>query len=82
MTWTQTNFGPIGADGSEPTAKFFGPYMAVDPINDLICFAATPSNGVYFTVDGGSNWTHISTGTLPTGVPLGRLIPTGNQIGI
>lgn len=51
------------------TAAGPGPVMAIDPQNPNVCWVGTFA-GVYFTFDGGTTWTKISTSLLP--------LPTGS----
>lgn len=51
------------------TAGGPGPPMAIDPLNENICWVGTFA-GIWFTSDGGVTWTKISTSKLP--------LPTGS----
>ena len=53
--WTRTAFvnAPMNANDDFRTS---GQKMAVDPINPDVVYLGTPSNGVFFTNDGGATW--------------------------
>jgi hypothetical protein len=73
-TWEKTAFtqstnlaanssGTGGAFGD----RYNGRKLAIDPINPNVVYFGTKSQGVYYTRDGGANWTQIATGTIPHG---------------
>lgn len=59
---TSTNGGPNTSAGGA------GPPMAIDPQNPNVCWVGD-FGGVFFTADGGANWSTLSTAKLP--------LPTG-----
>ena len=63
-TWTRTAFPAIAANPNSSESSW-GHYIAVDPANADIVFAGTPSNGVYFTADGGASWSRIPSAAIP-----------------
>lgn len=65
-TWTRTGFSNVAAKPNAST-KLGGPYMAIDPANANIVFVGTPSSGVFYTTNGGTSWTGISTSTIAAG---------------
>lgn len=77
ITWVnQTNNAggtfPLqpASNGSPNTAENGpGPTMAIDPQNPLVCWTGN-KGGVYFTQNGGTTWTTLSTSLLP--------LPTGD----
>lgn len=67
-TWTVTTMDY--AAYTDPSAnggrnKVCGQKMAVDPANPDVVYFGTPEAGVYYTVNGGTNWTQIANGTIP-----------------
>lgn len=70
-TWTHlTNFP---AATSDPGITG----LAVNPANSSNVFGFSYGNGVYESNDGGSTWTHITTGTGPT-IAVGTGVISGN----
>lgn len=78
--WTKTNFTCRTANSNDFSTKFLGPYMAVDPGNDLIVYAGSPANGVEYSLDGGNTVFVISTATIPAGTTTGGLTQGGGNI--
>jgi hypothetical protein len=58
-----TGWGGIGGS----TTRLWAPYMAIDPQNSNVVYVGTPQSGVFYTTNGGTTWTQISTGTIPAG---------------
>ncbi len=91
-TWVHTTNQPAAGacnannhSGTQPAVS--NEYMDVSPGNDNAIYLGTLSNGVYYTLNGGSSaWTQISTGTIPAGGGNGNLIRfdpsdvTGNTV--
>lgn len=66
VSWTQlTNFPAVtfDANGNEAGVNY---KMAVDPINDAVCFAGPPGVALQKTADSGATWAGVSTGQVPT----------------
>lgn len=63
-TWTRTAF-PAAAANPNSAENSWGRYIAVDPANADVVFAGTPSNGVYFTANGGASWSRIPRTAIP-----------------
>lgn len=67
-SFTKTNF-TRDADliaGDQYNASF-GPKMAIDPLDPNVVYLGTQKAGLWYTRDGGTNWTQIETGTIPFG---------------
>lgn len=82
-SFLQTNMSQLSGPPSsnDSVSRFFGPFMAVDPVNSSIVFVGSPSSGVQVTKDGGGSFVQISTGTIPGGtVPGGGSQGAGNCI--
>lgn len=71
-TWTKSaSFTCITVNEANTfPQKTYGPYIAVDPINECVVWVGTPGNGVLYSADCGSTWTQVSTGTIPGGGAL------------
>jgi hypothetical protein len=80
-TWSWlSNWSQVSVQLGDAT-RLFGKYMAVDPANENIAYAGTPTGGVQFTTNGGASWTQISTGTIAGGsIPSGSSQGGGNLI--
>jgi photosystem II stability/assembly factor-like uncharacterized protein len=70
-TWTRTAFPTIAANPNLAESSW-GRYIAVDPVNADVVFAGTPSNGVYFTANGGASWSRIPTTAIPAAARADR----------
>jgi hypothetical protein len=69
-SWNRTMFTrDTSADtsGNNPF-RFFGRFMAVDPVNDDVVYVGTEQN-LRVTMDGGANWITISSGTISAPIP-------------
>jgi hypothetical protein len=84
--WTRAN----GALSQDTTAdpndgnRGFNKKMAVDPQNENVVFASTPTTGVSRTTDGGASWTTIGTGSIAASTSAGYLIafdPASSVVG-
>lgn len=75
-TWTRTNFAHVnGCDANDQAGdnpRAFGRKMAIDPNNSDIVYMGTAANGLFVTVDAGSNWSTV-TG-VPTSLSNGGVI--------
>jgi hypothetical protein len=77
-SWSATGFS--GSSGLFPANTAFdcvGPRIAVDPQNANIAYVGTPSNGVWYTTNGGTSWTQIASGS----VPFSGTVPSGPAAG-
>lgn len=84
-TFTKTGFGPVICNPNDSTAvpswRLHNYAMQVDPQNENVAYLGTPGSGVYYTLNGGTFWTQISTGTIPAGTtPSGAVQGQGNLI--
>jgi hypothetical protein len=72
-TWTHTtsqpNSSPIcnANDPSNPSYRLNTEYLGVSPGSDSVVYFASPSAGISYTLNAGSTWTAISSGTIPAG---------------
>lgn len=63
-TWTQGNFAGCNCDTSNnQTTKNYGQKIAFDPANENIVYAGSGSQGMYYSTDGGVNWTQTAAGS-------------------
>jgi hypothetical protein len=67
------------ANNQDSSYRLNADYMAVDPQNENVVYVGTPSDGVWYTLNGGTSWAQISTGTIPAGTVVGS-IGQGNLI--
>lgn len=84
-TFTKTMFGPVSCNandsGSSPSWRLHNYAMQVDPQNENVVYLGTPAGGVYYSLNGGTSWTQISTGTIPAGTqPAGATQGQGNLV--
>jgi hypothetical protein len=65
-TWS-TNFNPVymGNEANSGSWRIVQQKMAVDPANPDVCYAGTPSNGLYRTLNGGISWTSVAAIPIP-----------------
>jgi hypothetical protein len=73
-TWTKTDSTGFptrlvcnAADTSTLSQRLVGPKMVVNPQNKNVVYVGTPSNGVYKTTNGGTNWVDVSRSIIPAG---------------
>jgi hypothetical protein len=65
IRWTKlSNFATVSADANNGY-RIFGRKMSVDPNDPTKVYAGTDSNGVWFTTNGGTTWTQVSTSDIP-----------------
>jgi hypothetical protein len=65
-TWAQTSFTPISSsngvdDTSTDPYRAWGPKIAVHPTDPNTVLVGTPSNGLFYTTDGGTIWNTVAT---------------------
>ena len=73
-TWKRTSFVNVAVNSNDQGTASFGPYMAVDPVNENVVIAGTPSGGAFYTTNGGTSWVQISglcTPSTPSGAGQG-----------
>ena len=75
-SWTQTGLARQTNAGTNYGDSGFGRFMAVSPANANVVYLGVPAVGVYYTTNGGTSWTLISTSTIPATGGNG----VGNQI--
>lgn len=87
VKWTKTAFTCLSANMGGGPQKFMAPTIDISPTNPSVVFVNTPSNGVFYTLNGGTSWVAISTGTIPAGTQAyGNLVrfdwsdATGNTL--
>src|SRR5262245_25042262 len=63
-TWSVTGFTPVADDGQNgnQSPKFHGPKMAVKPNDADTVYLGTEANGLWYTQNGGTSWTQVSSG--------------------
>jgi hypothetical protein len=66
QTFTRTAFTNVPAD-TFASDRYFGRFMAVDPVNPDVLYVGTPKSGVFVTIDGGGSFSHIAK--ITNGVP-------------
>ncbi len=71
-TWTKTAFTQ-NLTGMLPNDSYgqYGQRMAIDPQNSNIVFVGTENNGLWYTTNGGTSWTQVSTSSIPVGTGAG-----------
>lgn len=65
--WVRTNFANVAVNPNIGATASMGPYIAIDPQNELVAIVGTPASGAFYTIDG-SNFTQISGLCTPTSV--------------
>ena len=71
--WARTTTQPNSSatcsanDQGSPSYRVNNSYMAVSPGNENTVYLGTSSGGVWYTLNGGTTWTQISTSTIPAG---------------
>jgi len=66
---TRTNYPQdTSYDSNDFSTKMIGKSLAIDPANANVVWVGI--NDIRYTVDGGTNWTTVSTGTLPAPITL------------
>lgn len=68
--WSRTSFTRDTTANTSDNYRGSGRQMAVDPANELIVYAGTPT-GLYKTTDGGTTFSNIATTLAPLGISLG-----------
>lgn len=61
-SWTY--IGPDGSGGVQPSGRLVE--LALHPTNADIIYAAAASGGIYKTTNGGTSWTNVTDGYLPS----------------
>ena len=56
--WTKTSF-PVATFNANDSYAQNGQKMAVDPVNQNIVYAGTPTNGLWLTIDAGTTWSQV-----------------------
>jgi hypothetical protein len=92
-TWAHTTAQPNSSatcnanDHNTPSYRLKTEYIGVSPANDNVVYFGSPAGGVWYSLNGGTTWTQISTATIPAGgSSLGNLIAfdasdaTGNTL--
>jgi photosystem II stability/assembly factor-like uncharacterized protein len=79
-TWTRTAFSRVPANPNTGT-KFEGPFLAIDPANANVVYVGTPLSGIFYTTNGGTSWTAISTGTIAAGTTASGGLLSSTQAG-
>ena len=65
-SWTSTAFSSgTGIFAANTAYDTVSPKLAIDPANPNIVFIGTYQNGVWFTLNGGTSWTQISSSQIP-----------------
>ena len=65
-SWTSTAFSAgTGIFAANTAYDTVSPKLAIDPANPNIVFIGTYQNGVWFTTNGGTSWTQISSSQIP-----------------
>ena len=66
LTWS-TNFTQVymGNEANSGSWRIVQQKMAVDPANPDVCYAGTPSNGLYRTLNAGASWTPVAAVPIP-----------------
>lgn len=67
--WAQTTFTTdcVSYTPWNGNWRFFNNRMDIDPTSDNNVFLGTQGDGLWFTQDGGTTWTEISTSVVPVG---------------
>lgn len=83
-TWTRTTFTRDTTANTSDGYRGSAPMMAVDPANENIVFAGTPT-GLFKTTNGGTSWTTDSGVVAPTSTTHGGVLitfdPTSSVVG-
>ena len=64
VSWMRTTLSQDTATGSNGNG-LTSTVMAVDPNSEDVCFYGSPTYGLYYTINGGSAWTNVSSSTIP-----------------
>ena len=83
--WSKTTF-TITADQSNGPARQQGERLAVDPANADVVFYGSNAQGLWYTLNGGTNWTQVPAAQIPatgeTAYGIGNVMydPTGGTV--
>lgn len=66
-TWSLSLTG-VDTRPNGPTARHWESHMAVDPADSQKCIYGSINAGLWFTLNGGTSWTQVASGTLPFGI--------------
>jgi hypothetical protein len=79
-TFTLTAFPSATMYSNNSAQRYTGHKLAIDPANPSIVYAGSDNNGLWFTINGGTSWTQVSSSVIPTASndPSGN--PTGYRI--
>jgi hypothetical protein len=81
LTWsTSLASGPLTSPNVSGIKRYSN-HMAVDPNNSNIVIYGTVNQGLYYTLNGGTNWIQVPSSTLPIGAD-GAATPGNSTFGI